>query len=90
MSDLYRRVGNKVIKYAKDYDYKMQRENKSEAAQRVERAKGKAERKKLLKRTLQLKRQCDYEATEAEWKALFYSQSNIYTTNAVYNTKYNG
>lgn len=90
LSDLYRRVGNKVIKYAKDYDYKMQRENKSEAAQRVERAKGKAERKKLLKRTLQLKRQCDYEATEAEWKALFYSQSNIYTTNAVYNTKYNG
>jgi len=64
LSDLYRRVGNKVIKYAKDYDYKMQLENKSEAAQRVERAKGKAERKKLLKRTLQLKRQCDYEATE--------------------------
>ncbi len=42
----------------------MQLENKSESAQRVERAKGKAERKKLLKRTLQLKRQCDYEATE--------------------------
>ena len=64
LSNLYKRVGNKVIKYAKDYDYKMQLENKSEAAQRVERAKGKAERKKLLKRTLQLKRQCDYEATE--------------------------
>ena len=31
-----------------------------------------------------------YEGTEAEWKALFYSQSNIYTTNVVYNTKYNG
>ena len=64
LSDLYRRVGNKVIKHAQDYDYKMQLENKSEAAQRVERAKGKTERKKLLKRTLQLKRQCDYEATE--------------------------
>ena len=64
LSNLYKRVGNKIIKYAKDYDYKMQLENKSEAAQRVERAKGKAERKKLMKRTLQLKRQCDYEATE--------------------------
>ena len=28
-----------------------------------------------------------YEGTEAEWKALFYSQSNIVTTNVVYNTK---
>ena len=31
-----------------------------------------------------------YEGTEAEWKALFYMQSNVYTTNIVYNTKYTG
>lgn len=28
-----------------------------------------------------------YAGTESEWKALFYSQSNIVTTNVVYNTK---
>lgn len=31
-----------------------------------------------------------YEGTEEEWKALFYMQSSIYTTNVVYNTKYIG
>lgn len=31
-----------------------------------------------------------YEETEAEWKALFYMASDIYTKNVVYNTKYNG
>ena len=64
LSDLYRRVGNKIIKYSKEFSYSMNLEYKFDAAQRVERAKGKAARKKLLKRTLQLKRQCDYEATE--------------------------
>ena len=29
-----------------------------------------------------------YEGTEAEWKALFYIQSDIYAKNIVYNTKY--
>ncbi len=28
-----------------------------------------------------------YEGTEAEWKSLFYSQSNVVTSNVVYNTK---
>ena len=31
-----------------------------------------------------------YEGTEAEWKALFYMQSDVYTKNIVYNTKYTG
>ncbi len=29
-----------------------------------------------------------YEGTEAEWESIFYSQSSIYKTNVIYNTKY--
>ena len=64
LSDLYRRLGNKVIKYAQQYDYEMVLEGKSYDQQRIERAKEKSQRKYLLKRTMNLRRQCDYEAVE--------------------------
>lgn len=64
IEDYHRRIGNKIIQYAKRYRYEEGREDRNYESQRIKRSIEKAKRTRLFKETARLTREVDYEAID--------------------------
>lgn len=64
IEDFHRRIGNKIIQYAKSYQYEERREDRNYESLRIRRSIEKAKRTRLFKETARLTREVDYEAID--------------------------
>ena len=64
IEDFHRRIGNKIIQYAKRYQYEEKQEDRAYESQRIRRSIEKSKRTRLFKETARLTREVDYEAID--------------------------
>ena len=64
IEDFHRRIGNKIIQYAKRYQCEEKQEERAYESQRIRRSIEKSKRTRLFKETARLTREVDYEAID--------------------------
>lgn len=64
IEDFHRRIGNKIIRYAKSYRYEESRKDRNYENARIKRSIEKSKRARLFRETARLTREVDYEAVD--------------------------